>query len=84
MMLIPIYKKTETSFQQQFINQGEDVPIGWTTNLDELDFEKEPSEMELIKEENKLLRTKIEKQEEDITNTQMAITDIFEMVEKLA
>ena len=82
-MLKAIYKKREKGFEQQFIKQGEEVPAGWTTNLDELDFEKEPSEMELIKEENKLLKRKIEKQEEDITNTQMAITDIFEMVENL-
>lgn len=84
MSLIAIYRKIENGVRQQFINQGEEVPTGWTTNLDELDFEKEPSEIELLKEENKLLKKKIEKQEEDITNTQMAITDIFEMVENLA
>jgi flagellar capping protein FliD len=90
MALVSIYKKENNELLQKIINQGEEVPFGWTTNLDDLDFEKEPSEIELLKEENKLLKEKIEKQEkdiekqtEDITNTQMALADVFEMLENL-
>lgn len=82
-MLKAIYKKKEDGFEQQFINQGEKVPVGWTANLDELDLEKELSEMELIKEENKLLKKKIDQQAEEITDTQMALAGVYEMVENL-
>ncbi len=50
-----IYKKisnpdSEAKFQQKFIAEGEEMPEGWTDNLDDLDLpEEEPTEMESMK-----------------------------------
>lgn len=52
-----IYKKisnpdSEAKFQQKFIAEGEEMPEGWTDNLDDLNMpEEEPTEMESIKQQ---------------------------------
>lgn len=52
-----IYKKisnpdSEAKFQQKFIAEGEEIPEGWTDNLDNLNMpEEEPTEMEAIKQQ---------------------------------
>lgn len=43
--------------------------------------EKEITE---LKKENENLKLTLEKTQEDVTNTQMAVTDLFEMIENLA
>lgn len=82
-MLLIYQKINDYDYNQKYIEEGASIPQGWTANLDELDIKKVPSETELLKEENELLKKKIEKQEEDITNTQMALAGVFEMVENL-
>lgn len=52
-----IYKKisnpdSEAKFQQKFIAEGEEIPEGWTDNLDDLNMpEEEPTEMESMKQQ---------------------------------
>ncbi|MCF1628782.1 hypothetical protein LQF60_02880 [Tetragenococcus koreensis] len=52
-----IYKKinnsdSEAKFQQKFIAEGEEMPEGWTDNLDDLNMpEEEPTEMESMKQQ---------------------------------
>lgn len=50
----------------------------------ELLQEKEsPTEMEQLKLENKELKQALEKTKEDVTNTQVALTEVFELIETL-
>lgn len=66
-----IYKKVEENgevfIKQQFINEGDEIPEGWT--LEKPDIDEKPFEIELI--------------ENELTNTQLALTEVFEMLEEL-
>lgn len=61
--MISIYRKIEEShdstsnFEQAFIEEGEEVPEGWTTNLDEMpkEFVESDPEKEQWKQQNEQL-----------------------------
>ncbi len=51
---------------------------------DELKNQDARTEVEKLIQENKELKVSLEKTKEDITNTQVALTELFEVVESLA
>lgn len=59
--MISIYRKIEeqsdsdANFEQAFIEEGEEVPEGWTTNLDEMPTEVKDPEKEQWKQQNEQL-----------------------------
>lgn len=76
-------KENEYEYKTKVISSEEQIPSGWVDDPKKLGLKVKQSEFSRLTNENKLLSEKVEKQEEDITNTQMAITDIFEMIESV-
>lgn len=70
--MISIYRKVEDEamnqsgiyFEQAFIKSGEQIPEGWTTDLESVQPPDKPSELEQLKQENAELRQRQEMSEE--------------------
>lgn len=70
--MISIYRKVEDEamnqsgiyFEQAFIKFGEQIPEGWTTDLESVQPPDKPSELEQLKQENAELRQRQEMSEE--------------------
>ncbi|WP_303753347.1 hypothetical protein [Enterococcus sp. S86.2] len=86
--MISIYRKVEDEamnqsgiyFEQAFIKFGEQIPEGWTTDLESVQPPDKPSELEQLKLENEKLKNRVEEMAAQQSLTDGAIMDLASMV----